>query len=240
MTFKEFKDKSGKGVKEDAYLRYIVRPISVRLAYPLRNIKADYITILSIPIAAFGGISMGMGMPLLGAIVINLYLLIDCVDGTIARFVGSTDFGRYLDSTGADFGYISIFSGAGIVAYRFFGNEIFIILGFIAALAKIMERYLRSKYVRFVVMRKMQGGKTQQVKKNTSSRNLSPSKFSLVHRKFYGLWLYPLLLSVAIIGYVFGYTILWKAFVIWYGLTMPLIAFISILHFIRVKKVHSS
>ena len=231
MNFREYREKTDKGIREDPYLRYVMRPPAVRLAYLVRNINADYITILSIIIVIFGGIVLSLGMPLIGAIIINFYLLIDCVDGTVARFRGPTPFGRYLDSIGADMAYISMFSGAGMVTYILSGEVIFIVLGFITALSKIMERYLRDKYVRIVVM----GKPTEETKKEGGTKAES-NNIGFLYRSLFSVGLYPIILLVAIIHSLFDFVLIWKIFVVVYALAMPLIAYISIAHLIKLKK----
>jgi phosphatidylglycerophosphate synthase len=90
--------------RHEIWTFYVARPISFPLtALCLRlGISANSATALSVPVFAAGALFLAFGSPgaaLLGALLINAWLVIDCVDGNIARYTRTTSaFGGFADA----------------------------------------------------------------------------------------------------------------------------------------------
>ena len=100
--------KSDEERRDEWAVRYIYRPISFPLTTPLLNmgLRAKYITYvgmlasLSLPIIAYTGYAHSYTVILLVAFAV-LILIMDCVDGNIARTAKqSSEFGAFLDMFG--------------------------------------------------------------------------------------------------------------------------------------------
>ncbi len=81
---------------------YVRRPISFYLAkfFLIFNISANKVTVSFLIIGVIGSLLFAAGdysMFIIGALIIELAIILDCVDGSIARVKGSTTLGRMLD-----------------------------------------------------------------------------------------------------------------------------------------------
>ncbi len=86
---------------------YVRRPVSYYLAvFFLRlNISANKVTMMFIITGVIGSLLLALGdyvMSILGALLIELAIILDCVDGNIARVKGSTILGNTLDTWGGE------------------------------------------------------------------------------------------------------------------------------------------
>ncbi|UJZ87813.1 CDP-alcohol phosphatidyltransferase family protein [Heyndrickxia coagulans] len=87
----------------DIWVYYVIRPLSFFVTWLFLKVKinANLATIISMIIGVIGSfifIPNGFFFHLIGAILINLWIVLDCVDGNIARFTKKTStFGMFLD-----------------------------------------------------------------------------------------------------------------------------------------------
>ena len=101
---------------------YVVRPVSFHLAavFMRAGVRANQVTWLSFAVLLSGCALLGFGPYLaavLGAGLINAWLLLDCVDGNIARYQKtSSAYGAFLDTMGGYGAYALVFLAAGIGA----------------------------------------------------------------------------------------------------------------------------
>ena len=84
---------------------YVRRPISYYLSvfFLYFNISANKVTMLFIITGILGSLLLAIGdyiMFILGALLIELAIILDCVDGNIARIKGTTILGNTLDTWG--------------------------------------------------------------------------------------------------------------------------------------------
>jgi hypothetical protein len=90
--------------RHEVWTYYVARPLSFPLtALCLRlGISANTVTGMSVPVFGAGALFLAFGSPgaaLLGVLLINAWLVIDCVDGNIARYTQtSSAFGGFLDA----------------------------------------------------------------------------------------------------------------------------------------------
>lgn len=101
-----------------------MRHVSFYLAWVFlkAGISADQTTYLALVVGLVGCLFLVTGdyiSMLIGAILINLWYLLDCVNGNIARYQGIVNkFGEFIDDTGAYFMFAFVFTGLGIGLYR--------------------------------------------------------------------------------------------------------------------------
>jgi phosphatidylglycerophosphate synthase len=110
--------------RNEIWTYYVVRPVSFHLAavFIRVGITANQVTWLSFAVLSAGCALLGFGSYLaavLGAGLINAWLLLDCVDGNIARYQKtSSTYGAFLDTIGGYGAYALVFLAAGIGAYN--------------------------------------------------------------------------------------------------------------------------
>jgi hypothetical protein len=154
--------------KGDIWLYYVVRTMSFPLTcvFLRIGISANQATYISMVVGAVGCGLLAFGndvMRIIGALLVNLWIVLDCVDGNIARYKNSSNnYGELVDALS---GYMMngvLFLSTGIGAFIHiepsFGvvtqfchinlNEgILIILGAWASLAIILPRLIYHKFV---------------------------------------------------------------------------------------------
>ncbi|MBI4397957.1 MAG: CDP-alcohol phosphatidyltransferase family protein [Candidatus Omnitrophica bacterium] len=120
--------------------RHIVRDAALYVTWLFLHtqITANQVTLLSLAVGLLSALFCIIPNPggfLLGALFLQTWYLLDHVDGQVARYRGSSSL------TGVFFDYVThyvvhsfVFLGLGIGAYLCHGREIFLLLGFFAAL----------------------------------------------------------------------------------------------------------
>lgn len=109
--------------RNEIWTYYVVRPVSFHLAavFMRAGITANQVTWLSFAVLLAGCALLGFGSylaALVGAGLINAWLLLDCVDGNIARYQKtSSAYGGFLDTMGGYGAYALVFFAAGIGAW---------------------------------------------------------------------------------------------------------------------------
>ncbi|MFE6775540.1 CDP-alcohol phosphatidyltransferase family protein [Streptomyces sp. NPDC057702] len=130
--------------------RLYMREISLRCDPYLVNtrITPNQLTYLMVVAGILAGAALlvpGLTGALLGAVLIQLYLLLDCVDGEVARWRGQTSItGVYLDRVGHYLSEAALLVGFGVRAADVFHQEgastnwMWAFLGTLAALGAIL------------------------------------------------------------------------------------------------------
>lgn len=146
-----------KNKKSSLWVKMIVRKISFIFTWIFINLKftANVVSYLSIIIAVMGAIFMAINnitTRIIGMILINFWLVLDCVDGNIARCKKESSlFGSLVDAVGGYYAIAFSYFSIGIAAYyttNMLINEnkvIFIMLGALASIADILTRLLHQK-----------------------------------------------------------------------------------------------
>ena len=143
--------------KDPLIVRYIFRPISFYFSSFCANhdISANEVSVFSVFIGLggcilflFGSYSLGI----VGACIILLWLLLDCIDGNLARTIGHQPFGDFVDALssytlvafiGVSIGTM-VFRCGGLFVEQ--GNPICIIVGAIASTSDTLMRLAYQKY----------------------------------------------------------------------------------------------
>ncbi|MCZ7415775.1 CDP-alcohol phosphatidyltransferase family protein [Streptomyces sp. WMMC897] len=129
--------------------RLYMRELSLRCDRYLVNtrITPNQLTYLMVVAGVLAGAALllpGLGGAILAALLIQLYLLLDCVDGEIARWRQQTSVtGVYLDRVGHYLAEAALLTGFGLRAADLFGTEgganwMWAFLGGMAALGAIL------------------------------------------------------------------------------------------------------
>lgn len=154
--------------REDLWIYYVIRKISF---YPTWlflkiGISANQATFFSIIVGTIGCSFLAFGnyaTRIMGALLVNFWIILDCVDGNIARYKEtSSDYGEFIDALGGYLLNAILFLSVGIGAFRNpessfkFANRIFagnldktilVILGAWGSLAVIFSRLIFHKFM---------------------------------------------------------------------------------------------
>lgn len=114
---------------------------------------ANAVSFISIGVAILACASFVLGWPVVGAILVNLWLILDCTDGNIARSVKKEAYGDFVDSMSSYICVGLLFPCLGFVVYRTGGlvfaqgDGIVILLGAIASSCDSLSRLVYQKYL---------------------------------------------------------------------------------------------
>ena len=153
---------------DPVWTRLVLRALAVPIAWVFLRLgaTANQVSYLAVLTSVLGSIALAAGMSsrsaVVGAVLLNVFAVLDCVDGTVARVRGTTSpYGKWVDALG---GYVTIggvFLSAGIAAERMkgaapygIGELNFVVIG---ALAGICNLTMRLQYQHF---RNVHGGDT--------------------------------------------------------------------------------
>lgn len=158
-TYKCFRDSmpEWKRKKDPLNCRYFIRPLSFYGAAFAANhgITANEVSYFSLIVAAISCIFYFINLPMfpiLGAILMNIWLWLDCVDGNLARSVKKQPFGEFADAIssyvlvafmGVAFGY-SVFMNGGVFVKA--GNQWMIVAGALSSVFDTSVRLIYQKY----------------------------------------------------------------------------------------------
>lgn len=139
-----------KNQRDAMLVQYFYRPISFLLTWaflktPVSANAVSYISGLVCIISAVAVVSGERDLAILGAIGFHLFGVLDCVDGNIARLRKSKgEFGAWADAIAGYIAYATVLPAAGIAVTlyttQFAGQSIWIIAGFVAAIATLLTR----------------------------------------------------------------------------------------------------
>lgn len=159
------------------WVRFILRPLSfpVTWAFIRLGFSANHVSYLAVLVSFLAAILMGIGQRdviIVGAFLFNIFALLDCVDGNIARVRKKAGpYGEFIDALGGYIAFACVFPAAGIVAehakpisFPIIVNLNFIIIGAIATISTLTMRLIYQQFSNTV------GRKT--VKPGTFQKNI--------------------------------------------------------------------
>lgn len=138
----------------DLWVYFFVRPVSFYFTYLLLKLKlsANGATLVATVVGVVGAVlicSTNHWVALSGFVILNLWIVLDCVDGNIARVMKkSSKFGEFLDGVS---GYIFtsfLYIAIGVHVYLNYSIEnawLFIVIGAVTSLATIFPRLVEHK-----------------------------------------------------------------------------------------------
>ena len=142
------------------WLRHVIRPISFYAAYAFQRLgfTANRVTYLSIIVAFVAFIIFLLGgrvFTIAGAVMVQIWMILDCVDGNLARVNEKKNpYGAFVDAMSGYTLLGFVFLGIGIVAERepgwlnqYIPDNFFILLGSIAAVSTLTARLIFQKFV---------------------------------------------------------------------------------------------
>ena len=109
--------------RSDAYwTRWVLRPLSYPISWLFLQWgwSANAVSYLSAVVAILGGVLLSLPyfrFQVVGAILLNLFAVLDCADGNVARVTGTTGpWGAWADALGGYVAYVAALLGAGMAA----------------------------------------------------------------------------------------------------------------------------
>jgi phosphatidylglycerophosphate synthase len=105
------------------WTRFVLRPLSAPVTWlALRlGLSANGVSYLSVLFSVAGGVlfsQAGFALPLWGAILLNFFSVLDCVDGSIARVTKTANpWGGWADAVMGFIAYTAVFLSTGVYVY---------------------------------------------------------------------------------------------------------------------------
>lgn len=152
---KSYSNEKKNSDRSEWFAYFLIRPISFYIALFFINmrISANSVTILSLFISLLGSGLIGFGdfkIRLAGCACLLIWLILDHVDGNIARYNNTQSLcGEFLDSLAGYFtiAFFPIFLGLAAYFDDQSGNEwVFLLLGGIASITNILPRLVYQKF----------------------------------------------------------------------------------------------
>jgi phosphatidylglycerophosphate synthase len=237
------------------YPRYVTHKISIRIVKLLlhSSITPNQITLFSIVVGLISSIMFVTAIPIyffMGALILELYYIIDAVDGQLARYK------KLSSMTGGYFDYVSnyivhpcVFFCIGLGLVRHSGDILPIVFAFSASVSvSLISIFSECKYNVFVTAIKKASSvkikKTVGEEKNAQKLSLLRYLFSLLHK----LCTYPTIMNILVIVSVlnlffpemkiatFEFSLPY-ILVIFYGLCCPLVFFVKLTYVVKTRGV---
>lgn len=124
-TYKYFRDNlpDWKKKKDSILVRFFFRPISFWTASVAANLRigANTISFISMFIAIIASILYLIGYAwtyIIGAVLILIWMILDCTDGNLARCVKKEPYGEFADGASSYVLVNFLFAALGVAAYR--------------------------------------------------------------------------------------------------------------------------
>ncbi len=136
---------------DSLWCKILIRPVSFIVSWALINlgVTAFQVSVLAVvfPITAFA--LFIYSYPVTAIILLNIWLVLDCVDGNIARVQGPSRMGGFVDAVSGYFMFGLSFFGAGLYLTLSDGSAIpwiWSMLGGLASIFSLLSRILFQKY----------------------------------------------------------------------------------------------
>ncbi len=131
---------------------YILRPLSIPVTWlALRfGLSANAVSYISAFFSIGGGVLFalsGFWLPLFGALLLNFFSILDCVDGNIARVTKTASpWGGWADAVMGNVAYTSVFLSTGVYIYLRTGWWPVFLVTSITSSANLLTRAAYQKY----------------------------------------------------------------------------------------------
>lgn len=165
--------------KKDSFLvRHFHGPLSFVMSsfFVKLNMTANMVSAISLVVGILASICYlfdGKITYFIGAVLLNIWMVLDCADGNIARSVQRQPFGEFIDATSGYALLGNLFICMGVAAYRCDGllitrgNFWIVIIGAIASESDTLGRLLYQKYINQEVI--INRGNLQETEAGTES-----------------------------------------------------------------------
>ncbi len=133
-------------IKVGYHIKYLAKPLSLFLLKLLvyTPLTGNQVTLAMLILGIIGSLFVGFdSLALWGGIILQFTILLDCIDGSLARFRNQESrFGRYLDGMFHSITMPLLFFMLGVYSYKYFNNLLFIFLGFTTAFSMVVTQYV--------------------------------------------------------------------------------------------------
>ncbi len=162
ITMKQIKSSlpAEKNMADSLWTRHILRPLSIPAAWLLLKLglRANTVSYLSALVCVVAGFLYGSGgfiLSVIGAVLFNLFAVLDCADGNMARATGTSGpAGGWADALGGYVAYVTVLLSMGYAAAvygsSFLGfkvsGELWVLMGGIAASSNLLMRLVYQSY----------------------------------------------------------------------------------------------
>jgi phosphatidylglycerophosphate synthase len=159
-TFKDIIDSlpPEKRRSDGLWTRFVLRPLSVPFAWlALRlGLSANAVSYLSVLFSIAGGVLFslpGFVLPLWGAILLNLFSILDCADGNVARATKTAGpWGGWADAVMGFVAYTAVFLSTGVYVFLRTGRWQALLVAGLTASANLLTR------VAYQIYKNIEGG----------------------------------------------------------------------------------
>jgi len=216
------------------WVRYVIRPISFYVAYVFQRLgfTANGVSYVSIIVAFVAFVFFLFGsrvFAIVGAVLVHIWMLLDCVDGNLARVSEiKNPYGEFVDSMSGYTLLGFVFLGLGMVAEteaswlnHYIPEHYFLLLGGIASVSTLTARLLFQKFV----------ATEYEIRVSTNPRSIKPRGLLHFLEKNVGIsgLFMPAMLLAVLLSYI-------QAIVIFYAAYYFTILMICYLRFIFIVK----
>jgi phosphatidylglycerophosphate synthase len=228
-------EKKRESDRQAAYVFFVARPVSFYIAYVFLNlgISANQVTVIAVIVGLLGCILLASGLywwAIIGGVLVNLWLVLDCVDGEIARYKAHfgqiSPIGAYIDSLNADIMYGALFISIGIGVYNSVIHK-----GVAGVLPPISYAILGALGSLGILLYRIAGGKlSSAIREKTGPQDADSGATGFAHLIRMNLFnqagfIHPLALVLAIFNRL-------DMFTIFYGITLPIMYLLSVAKYI--------
>lgn len=151
-----------KNSKSSLWVKLIVRRLSFLFTYVFINMGFSpwTVSVLSAVVAIAGSVLLMLPnytFVVIGMILIQYWLILDCVDGNIARCKKqSSELGSFIDALSGYYVSAFVYLGTGVAAYHFSHFEnfrfLFVLMGAVSSISGILSRLIHQKYTYTILM----------------------------------------------------------------------------------------
>lgn len=151
-----------KNSKSSLWVKTIIRKVSFLFTFIFINIGFSpwAASVLSVFVAVGGSFLLmvpNYTCVIIGMILVQFWLVLDCVDGNIARCKKqSSEMGSFIDALSGYYVSAFVYLGTGVAAFNFSPLEkyrlIFLLAGAISAISGILSRLIHQKYTYTILM----------------------------------------------------------------------------------------
>lgn len=205
--------------KENFLAKVTYRILSERIT-PLiskTGITPNQVSFISIITALVSGVFFALGTwkyLVLAFIVLQLTLLLDHIDGNLARYTNRcTDFGQWVDAISNKVHKFFFFLGASIGVFRITNNETYLILGMIAIFTWFFSAYISETSKKLSISKKILFSVSKSEKIYLPLGLIGPNLiglFALINKVDWGLWFFSAVGSIWTIVKIYKVHKKWK------------------------------
>ncbi|WP_010255515.1 CDP-alcohol phosphatidyltransferase family protein [Treponema primitia] len=132
--------------QDGLWTRFVLRPLSIPITWLALalGLSANGVSYISVIFSLTGGVLFsleGFALPLWGAIILNMFSILDCVDGNIARVTKTAGpWGGWADAVMGFIAYTAVFLSTGIYVYLRTGWWWILVLTALTSSANLLTR----------------------------------------------------------------------------------------------------